>query len=80
MTVHTFEAIHNFRDCGGYPAGEGRAMRRGVLYRSAHYPQATDTDLAAMRKLGLAAIVDLRRPQEREMNPARAGPISKRAS
>jgi len=70
MTVHTFEAIHDFRDCGGYPAADGRAMRRGVLYRSAHYPQATDTDLAAMRKLGLAAIVDLRRPQEREMNPS----------
>lgn len=70
MTIHTFEAIHNFRDCGGYPAAEGRAMRRGVLFRSAHYPQATDTDLATMRKLGLAAIVDLRRPQERELHPS----------
>ena len=48
MTIHTFEAIHNFRDCGGYPAGGGRAMRRGLLFRSAHYPQATETDLAAL--------------------------------
>jgi protein tyrosine/serine phosphatase len=70
MAVHTFEAIHNFRDCGGYPAAGGRAMRRGKLYRSAHYPRATETDLAAMRKLGLSTIVDLRRPQEREFHPS----------
>lgn len=70
MTVHTFEAVHNFRDCGGYPAATGRQMRRGLLFRSAHYPQATDSDLATMRALGLAAIVDLRRPQEREMHPS----------
>ncbi len=70
MTVHTFEAIHNFRDCGGYSAADGRTMRRRVLYRSAHYPLATEADLAAMRQLGLAAIVDLRRPQERELHPS----------
>ncbi len=70
MTVHTFQAIHNFRDCGGYPVGQGRAMRRGLLFRSAHYPQATENDLAAMQALGLAAIVDLRRPQERELHPS----------
>jgi protein tyrosine/serine phosphatase len=70
MTVHTFEAVHNFRDCGGYPLAGGGAMRRGALYRSAHYPQATETDLAVMRTLGLAAIVDLRRPQERELHPS----------
>jgi len=70
MTIHTFEAIHNFRDCGGYPATDGRTMRRGLLFRSAHYPQATETDLAAMRALGLSTIVDLRRPQEREFHPS----------
>ena len=74
MTVHTFEAIHNFRDCGGYPAANGRAMKRGVLFRSAHFPQATDNDLATMQALGLAAIVDLRRPQERETHPSRRWP------
>lgn len=74
MMAHTFEAIHNFRDCGGYPAANGRRMKRGVLFRSAHFPQATDADLATMQALGLAAIVDLRRPLERETHPSRRWP------
>jgi protein tyrosine/serine phosphatase len=76
MNAHPlkFEAIHNFRDCGGHPLGDGRRMRRGALYRSAHFPLATDADLAAMQALGLAAIVDLRRPPEREAYPCRRWP------
>jgi protein tyrosine/serine phosphatase len=73
MNTHRFQAIHNFRDCGGYPA-RGGAMRRGLLYRSAHFPLATDADLAAMQALDLAVIVDLRRPPEREVYPCRRWP------
>ena len=69
-----FEAVHNFRDCGGYPTRDARTMRRSVLYRSAHFPHATDADLAAMRALDLAVIVDLRRPPEREAYPCRRWP------
>jgi protein tyrosine/serine phosphatase len=74
MTLPAFDAIHNFRDCGGYAARGGRRMRRGRLYRSAHYPHASDGDLAAMKALGIAAIVDLRRPMEREAHPSRRWP------
>ncbi|HUO88978.1 MAG TPA: tyrosine-protein phosphatase [Rhizomicrobium sp.] len=76
MNAHTpaFEAIHNFRDCGGLPVRGGGAMRRGRLYRSAHFPQATDADLAAMQRLGISVIVDLRRPPEREAFPCRRWP------
>ena len=66
-----FEAIHNFRDCGGYATRDGRRMRRGKLFRTAHFPLASESDLETMRSLGLSAIVDLRRPNEREMNPCR---------
>lgn len=59
-----FEAIHNFRDFGGYGTPEGR-VRRGLLFRSAHYADATEGDLEAFRALGVTAIVDLRRPPER---------------
>jgi protein-tyrosine phosphatase len=65
-----FEGIENFRDFGGYSAG-GRTLKRGLLYRSAHHANATPADLAAMRGLGLATIVDLRRPNERERDPCR---------
>lgn len=75
MTAHIrFEAIHNFRDCGGYAAANGRRMRRGRLFRSAHFPHATDTDLAEMQALGLSTIVDLRRPLERDAYPCRRWP------
>lgn len=64
MSHPDFEAIHNFRDFGGYATPEGR-VRRGLLFRSAHYADATEADLAAFQALGMAAIVDLRRPAER---------------
>ena len=65
-----FEGVENFRDFGGYSAGD-RQLKRGLLYRSAHHGNATQTDLAAIRELGLAVIVDLRRPNERQRDPCR---------
>jgi len=65
-----FEGVENFRDFGGYDA-DGRRLKRGLLYRSAHHANATETDLAAMRDLGLSVIVDLRRPNERQRDPCR---------
>lgn len=66
-----FEGVLNFRDYGGYPTRSGAVVRRGRLYRSAHHGRATDADLAAMAELGLAVIVDLRRPTERAREPSR---------
>ena len=65
-----FEGVENFRDFGGYAAGP-RRLKRGLLYRSAHHGNATQNDLAAIRELGLAVIVDLRRPNERQRDPCR---------
>jgi protein-tyrosine phosphatase len=69
-----FEGIENFRDFGGYPTLCGRGLKRGVLYRSANHAYATDADLHALRDLGVAVIVDLRRPMERQREPARRWP------
>ena len=65
-----FEGIDNFRDFGGYAAG-ARRLKAGLLYRSGHPARATDADLARLAELGLAVIVDLRRANEREREPAR---------
>jgi len=65
------EGVGNFRDFGGYAVGGARRLKRGRLYRSAHHAQATDADLEAIAALGLAAIVDLRRGEERERMPSR---------
>ncbi len=69
--VVPLEGVGNFRDFGGYAGRDGRRVRRGRLYRSAHHGQATDADLEAIAALNLAAIVDLRRGEERERMPCR---------
>ncbi len=69
-----FEAIHNFRDFGGYASSHGGHVKRGRLFRSAHYADATDTDLDRFAKLGMSSIVDLRRPAERVKYPSRRAP------
>lgn len=75
MTRHiAFEAVENFRDYGDYAAAGGRRLKRGLLYRSAAHATATDADLEKMAALKLAAIVDLRRKNERERAPSRRHP------
>ncbi|OXE35651.1 MAG: protein tyrosine phosphatase [Phenylobacterium zucineum] len=65
------EGVDNFRDFGGYAAADGRYMRSGRFWRSAHHGRATEADLVTIRDLGLTAVVDLRRPRERESEPSR---------
>lgn len=75
MTRHIpFEGIENFRDFGGYSTAAGRGLRTGRLYRSGHHGRATDEDLGKLAGLGIAVIVDLRRPNEREKEPSRRWP------
>jgi protein tyrosine/serine phosphatase len=75
MTRHMdFDGIENFRDFGGYDAAGGRAVKRGLLYRSANHAYATEADLERMRDLGLAAIIDLRRTEERTREPSKRWP------
>jgi protein tyrosine/serine phosphatase len=68
------EAIHNFRDYGGYDGLDGRKVRTGLLWRSAQHGEATDADLAEVDRLGLATVIDLRGTSEREANPCRRAP------
>ena len=75
MTRHIdFEGIENFRDFGGYDAAGGQTVKRGLLYRSANHAYASEADLARMADLGLAAIVDLRRSEERAREPSKRWP------
>ncbi|MEI6439340.1 MAG: tyrosine-protein phosphatase [Alphaproteobacteria bacterium] len=65
------EGVENFRDFGGYLAANGRQMRPGRFWRSAHLGRATEADLDAMQALDLTTVVDLRRPKERGSEPSR---------
>ena len=71
MSRHvTLEGIRNFRDFGGYRGHAGR-MARGRFFRSAHYAHASDEDLDHLAGMGIGAVVDLRRPEERTRMPSR---------
>jgi protein tyrosine/serine phosphatase len=59
-----FEACFNFRDVGGYPAADGRTVRWGRLYRSGALHRMTAADVERARALGIATMIDLRRPDE----------------
>ncbi|MGI5377306.1 GNAT family N-acetyltransferase [Streptomyces sp. CA-251387] len=63
-----FDALHNFRDLGGYRAGDGRRIRPGRLYRAdslGKLAQATP-DWSRFRSLGIRTVIDLRYPWEIE--------------
>lgn len=75
MTRHIdFDGIENFRDFGGYDTVHGRPLKSGLLYRSANHAYASDADLERMREMGLAAIIDLRRSDERAREPSKRWP------
>jgi len=59
----------NFRDLGGYRTAQGRTVRRGAVFRSAHLGTLTEADRAALRRLGVRTIVDLRGVNEAAETP-----------
>ena len=63
--------VHNFRDYGGYDTVQGGKVRSGLLWRSAQHGDASDADLEAIHLLGIANVIDLRGPSEREAKPCR---------
>jgi protein-tyrosine phosphatase len=54
------EAVHNFRDLGGYPTADGRRTRWGQLYRADGLHRLTPADVEVLRPLGLRTVLDLR--------------------
>ncbi len=61
----TTDAIHNFRDYGGYSVAGGGRVRSGLLFRSGHHAEASDDDLTLVSELSLAHVIDLRGDNER---------------
>ncbi|WP_394727079.1 tyrosine-protein phosphatase [Altererythrobacter sp. GH1-8] len=59
------DAIHNFRDYGGYAVSGGGRVRSGLLFRSGHHAEASERDLALVSDLALAHVIDLRGDNER---------------
>jgi protein-tyrosine phosphatase len=59
----------NFRDFGGYRTEDGRRVRWSVLFRSGVLARISAKGVAALRELGVRAVCDLRRNDERARHP-----------
>jgi protein-tyrosine phosphatase len=55
----------NFRDLGGYPGKDGRAVRWRRIFRSNHLGHVTKADIEILRGLGLRSAFDFRGTEER---------------
>jgi protein-tyrosine phosphatase len=55
----------NFRDLGGYPVKDGRAVRWRQIFRSNHLGHLTEADTEVLRGLGLKSAFDFRGTEER---------------
>jgi protein-tyrosine phosphatase len=55
----------NFRDLGGYPGKDGRAVRWRQIFRSNHLGHLTEADIEVLRGLGLKSAFDFRGTEER---------------
>jgi protein-tyrosine phosphatase len=69
--VVPLEGGSNFRDLGGYRTADGRIVRRGAVFRSAHLGALTDADRTALAGLGMRTVVDLRGVNEAAETPHR---------
>ena len=69
--IHRFDALDNFRDYGDYATAAGPRIAPGRLFRAGHQARASAADLDRLGALGLATVVDLRRPSERRDQPSR---------
>jgi protein-tyrosine phosphatase len=67
----TLEGGCNFRDIGGYPTRGGRQTAWGKVFRTGVLSYLTDVDSAKLTPLGVRAICDLRRTEERHREPTR---------
>jgi len=73
--VH-LEGASNFRDLGGYSTRDGRTLRWRQIFRSNHLGHLTETDIVAVRRLGVRHAFDFRGKQERAAAICRVAEIT----
>jgi protein-tyrosine phosphatase len=71
LRILKLEGGCNFRDIGGYPTSDGRELQYGRVFRTGVLSYFTPRDREQLIQLGVRAICDLRRAEEREHEPTR---------
>ncbi|MFP3834697.1 tyrosine-protein phosphatase [Chryseobacterium sp. SIMBA_028] len=56
--------VHNFRAVGNVKNMEGRSLKEGVFYRSAHLHKLKKASFDQIEKLGIKEVIDLRNSKE----------------
>ena len=64
-------SLPNLRDVGGHPTRDGGRVRTGLLFRSTDLGSLDDDGVAALGRLGIRTVFDLRSVAERERRPDR---------
>ncbi len=62
--VVPLDAVHNFRDLGGYRTDDGRQIAWGRLFRADGLYRLTADDLGVVDALGIRTVIDLRSSAE----------------
>src|SRR5208283_203973 len=71
LRILNLEGGCNFRDLGGYRTLDGRELKWGCVFRTGVLSYFTPDDRRQLNQLGVRAICDLRRADERESEPTR---------
>jgi protein-tyrosine phosphatase len=69
MTAIALQGASNLRDLGGWPAQNGKRVKRGLLYRAPALIRLTEQDEQTIAALGLHTVCDLRGLRESAVNP-----------
>ncbi len=69
LRVLPLEGGRNFRDLGGYEAGDDKTVKWGQAFRSGVMHRLTKDDYAYLSSLGIAVICDFRSREERADEP-----------
>jgi protein-tyrosine phosphatase len=65
------EGATNFRDLGGYPTGDGRTVKWGMLFRSNGLFALTESDLDYLARNKFRLVCDFRSVEEQNTAPSR---------
>lgn len=74
--IHILElqSVGNIRDLGGFQAGNGKQLKYGKIFRSAHLHHLSATDQMALQALGVNKVIDFRGVEEQENEPDKPMP------
>jgi protein-tyrosine phosphatase len=65
------EGAYNFRETGGYRTSDHQRVRTGLVFRTDHLNELSDSDVDTFETLGIRSVYDFRLNNEVERQPSR---------